>query len=333
MSTDLYEATRTATGGRHGEDMSRSQRRFSSPLLGPRPSHEVISVPSLSDVDLPSPMRLALPAAGRLRLGDADLGVGRPAVVRGLVPGAVPPPAPPFWLADRAIRDSAANWRRLVGRFPGTGLWPLLLTPLSGDDPHRPWDSGELQPINLADVDALRPEAVLAEGWADSLVPVGDDPHLEHLRPFGVEFPGLSAPLQRATPPAAVPAEALEIRGWSRIGLVPCWRPADAIAAIGWHGAINRRGTAQVCAVLRSWEERFGVVLAGLGFATLTLLAPRPPRNQSEALPIAAELAALCPDVLAEDGPVDGFGYPSGGTVAGLADLLVDRPVWKLWWD
>ena len=38
-------------------------------------------------------------------------------------------------------------------------------------------------------------------------------------------------------------------------------------------------------------------------------------------------------DVLAADGPVDGFGYASGGTVAGLAALLVDRPVWKLWWD
>ena len=55
--------------------------------------------------------------------------------------------------------------------------------------------------------------------------------------------------------------------------------------------------------------------------------------DQSEALPIAAELAALCPDVLAEDGPVDGFGYAVGGTVAGLAQLLVDRPVWTLWWD
>jgi hypothetical protein len=88
-----------------------------------------------------------------------------------------------------------------------------------------------------------------------------------------------------------------------------------------------------VSAVLRSWEDRFGVVLAGLGFATLTLLVPHPPGDESEALPIAAELAALCPDVLSEDGPVDGFGYLSGGTVAGLARVVVDRPVWTLWWD
>ncbi|TQN42131.1 uncharacterized protein DUF4253 [Blastococcus colisei] len=313
--------------------MSSSRRRFHPSLLDMPMSDERIPVPLLSDVDLPSSVRVDLPAAGRLRLGDVDLGVGRPAVARGLIPEAATPPASALWLADRGSHDAAAGWRRLVDLFPGTGLWPLVLTPLSADHLHRPWDSGELEPIPLADVDALRPETVLAEGWADSLVPIGTDPYVEHLRPFGAEFPGLSAPLQRAAPPASVPADAVALGGWTRIGLVPCRRPADAVASIGWHGAINSRSAAQVSAVLRSWEERFGVVLAGLGFATLTLLVPRPPRNESEALPIAAELAALCPDVLAEDGPVDGFGYAAGGTVAGLAELLVDRPVWKLWWD
>jgi hypothetical protein len=312
--------------------MSGSLRRLSSPLGLPK-SDERIPVPSLSDAALLSSVRVDLPAAGRLRLGDVDLGVGRPAVARGLPPEAVSPPAPALWLADRAPLDAATGWRRLVDLFPGTGLWPLVLTSLPADHAHRPWDSGELEPIHLADVDALRPEAVLAEGWADSLVPIGTDPHVEHLRPYGAGFPGLSAPLQRAAPFSSVPVDAVGAGACPRIGLVPCRRPADAVAAIGWHGAINRRGTAQVCAVLRSWEERFGVVLAGLGFATLTLLVPRPPRDGSEALPIAAEVAALCPDVLAEDGPVDGFGYAAGGTVAGLAALLVDRPVWKLWWD
>lgn len=313
--------------------MSCPRRRVRSSLLDLAMSDDRIPVPSLSDVDLPSSVRSDLPAAGRLRLGDVDLGVGRPAVARGLSPEAVPPPAPALWLADSGTLDPAAIWWRLVDLFPGAGLWPLVLTPLSADAPHRPWGSGELEPIPLADVDALRPEAVLAEGWADSLVPIGTDPYVEHLRPFGAEFPGLSAPLQRAAPPASVPVDAVGLKGWSRIGLVPCRRPADAVASIGWHGAINSRSTAQVSAVLRSWEERFGVVLAGLGFATLTLLVPHPPRDESEALPIAAELAALCPDVLAEDGPVDGFGYAAGGTVAGLAELLVDRPIWKLWWD
>lgn len=65
----------------------------------------------------------------------------------------------------------------------------------------------------------------------------------------------------------------------------------------GWLGAINVTGPAEVAAV-RSWEERFGVVLAGLGFDTLTLLVPHPPGDERHALPIAAEIAALCPDAL-----------------------------------
>ncbi len=254
-------------------------------------------------------------------------------MARGIVSGQVAEQATGLWISDDVAMDAGARWRRLADLYPGTGLWPLLLTPLPFDGGRRPWDSGELEPVPVAEVDTLRPEDVLAQGWADSLVPLGTAPHVEHLRPYGATFPGLAAPRLRADAPLEVPTAPVGTGGWSRIGLVPCRRPADAVATIGWHGAINSRSTAQVSAVLRSWEERIGVVLMGLGFATLTLLVPHPPADESEALPIAAELAALCPDVLSEDGPVDGFGYASGGTIAGLAALLVDRRLWKLWWD
>jgi hypothetical protein len=98
--------------------------------------------------------------------------------------------------------------------------------------------------------------------------------------------------------PVSVPAEAVNPRGAVRLGLVRCRRPADAVALAGWLGAINVMGPAEVAAVLRNWEERFGVVLAGLGFDTLTPLVPHPPVDERQALPIAAEIAALCPDAL-----------------------------------
>jgi hypothetical protein len=204
---------------------------------------------------------------------------------------------------------------------------------LGADYDHRPWHSGELDPVPLARVDALDAAAGLAEGWADSLVPMGENPYVEHLRPYGAAFPGLAPRPARGSAAAPVTMDALGPWMTRRLGLVPCHRPADAVALIGWNGAINSRRAEQVSAVLRSWEVRFGVVLIELRFATLTLLVPHPPGDVSEALPIAAELAALCPDVLSQDGPIDGFGYGSGGTIAGLARLLVDRPVWTLWWD
>jgi hypothetical protein len=100
--------------------------------------------------------------------------------------------------------------------------------------------------------------------------------------------------------------------------MVRCRRPADAVALVGWLGAINVTGPAEVTAVLRSWEERFGAVLAGLRFDTLTLLVPHPPVDERQALPIAAEIAALCPDALWQ-GPAS--------TLAELARSLVGQPV------
>jgi hypothetical protein len=110
----------------------------------------------------------------------------------------------------------------------------------------------------------------------------------------------------------------------ARVGLVRCRRPADAIAVAGWQGAINRVSSAEVSAVLRSWEERFGIVVAGLTFATISLLIPRPPRDDAHALRLAAEVAALCPDQLWQ-GDVE--------SLEELSRLLVGRPVRHLWFD
>ena len=288
-----------------------------------------MSIPALPDASS-VPLASGLPPAGPCRVEDVDVGIGRPAKVGCLQAG--PGADTGLWVTDDEVADPVTAWRRLVGRYPETGLWPLLLMSLAADYDHRPWHSGELDPLPLARVDALDAAAVLAEGWANSLVPMGENPYVEHLRPYGPAFPGLAAPPRRDTP-GAVPVEVLQPWASWRLGLVPCHRPADAVALIGWQGAINSRSPEQVSAVLRSWEDRFGMVLVGLGFATLTVLVPHPPATESGALPVAAELAALCPDVLSEDGPVDGFGHVSGGTVAGLARVLVHRTVWTLWWD
>jgi hypothetical protein len=184
---------------RHGQDMSRLPPSYLPSWL----DRARIPVPSLADVGAPSAQRPELPAAGRLRLGDVDLGAGRPAVARGFTPGAAS--APVLWLADHPADDPAGTWRRLVDLYPDTGLWPLLLTPLGGEDPDRPWDSGELEPVSLAQVDVLQPLAVLARGWAEGLVPMGPNPYVAHLRPFGAVFPGLSSPVPRGARPAGAP--------------------------------------------------------------------------------------------------------------------------------
>jgi hypothetical protein len=283
-----------------------------------------VSVPLLSELGPVRPISGVLPLPGPLRLGEVYLGAGRP--LRAV-------PAPAMWLTDEEVTGAAERWRGLVDQFPETGLWPLLTTPLEWTAAQRPWDAGEFDPAPRADVDGVEPVDFLAGQWRGWLVPMGEDPYVEHLSPFGAGFPGLAPSLSREEAPDWVPAGRLDWFGRSRLGLVRCDRPADVVAAIGWAGACNYCRAAEVSAVLRSWEDRFGVVLAGLGFATMTLLVPHPPVSVEEALPIAAEMVALCRDVISFDGPAGAFGFRAGGTVAGLARCLVGESVWTLWWD
>lgn len=266
-----------------------------------------------------------LPGAGPVQFGEISV-AGRPVVPRPY-DGSRPPPT--VWISNAVVPDVGRAWSAAAERFADTGLWPLRLHSLY-DGSGRPWSQGELEPVARSAVDAIDFQDVLARGWRDCLVPIRNPwpPGTGPLAPFGSDFPGLAPPQ-----PASRTTQAGLMPGAARLGLVSCDRPADAVALAGWTGAINRLGTAQVSAVLRSWEDRFGVVLVGLAFATITLLVTRPPSTDEDALRVAAEIAAFCPDVLSQDGPWDGFGYAAGGTIERLARLLHGRSVWNLWWD
>jgi hypothetical protein len=97
-------------------------------------------------------------------------------------------------------------------------------------------------------------------------------------------------------------------------------------------GAINVTGAAEVSAVLRSWEDRFGAVLVGLSFGTMTLLVTRPPTSDDEALRVAAEVAALCPDALWQPEALCPR-RPRDASLDAMSRLLVRDHVWRLWFD
>lgn len=233
-----------------------------------------------------------------LAVDGVQLPPGRPVVAdfdRGPTPT-------PLWITDA---------------HPRTGLWPLVLTGMP-TEPERPWSNGELDPVPVTDVDAVDAAALLAEAWRECFVVDGAvEPSMA---PFGPEFPGLQPALPGAR--AGTPAAPVVPAG-GRLGLVRCSRPADAVALVGWLGAVNVHGSAQVAAVLRSWEERYGAVVAAVGFDTLTLVLPHPPVGP-RAEWAAAEIVAFCPDALWQSG-LD--------TVGEVAAQLAARPQWDLWFD
>jgi hypothetical protein len=101
-------------------------------------------------------------------------------------------------------------------------------------------------------------------------------------------------------------------------------RGSDALAVAGWQGAVNyTNDTAELSAVLRSWEDRFGVRVIGAGFAELYLSVAAPPADHAEALRVAAEHFAFCPDNV----------WQGTSPLTTYANYLIDAPLWSFWWD
>ncbi|MFI5845309.1 DUF4253 domain-containing protein [Catenuloplanes sp. NPDC051500] len=230
---------------------------------------------------------------------------------------------PAMWVSDGPA--PAGLWPTLRAAHATSGLWPLLLDALGDDDGStRPWDDGEFSPSDASDPAAFDPAALLATGWDDNTSPDGDS---DDLAPYGSGWPGL-APAIRFGDPARTADDAatewLRMRPARRLGLIPAGRPADAVTTIGWTGAINYvADSAQLSAVLRSWEDRFGAVLIGAGFAELHLSVPTPPTSAAAARPLAAEHFAFCPDQV----------YQGAGSLKTYAGQLVNAPIWSFWWD
>lgn len=258
----------------------------------------------------------------------ADNGAGRALPVT-LPPGSVvwPDPGypqrhvvrrPAFWVSDEPA--PAKLWSMLRAEHPGSGLWPVLL-----DDTNQPWSAGQVAPEPVGEIGNYEPAAFMAEVWAEWAAQQPDDDYSE-LEPYGRHCPG---PAPSGTPvdhPDAVAdrlAHRLAERGMS-LGLAAVDRSADALAAMGWQGALNHNEwTAPLAAVLRGWEERFGARVVGLGFNTLDLSVAAPPMTTRHALHVAAEHWAFCPDTM----------FQGPGTLAGYAEEIRGRTSWSFWWD
>ncbi|TDD82963.1 DUF4253 domain-containing protein [Actinomadura darangshiensis] len=225
---------------------------------------------------------------------------------------------PAFWLSDEPV--SGELWTRVRAEHGRSGLWPLLM-----DETDQPWAAGQIAPEPVAEVANYHPHAFMYEVWADWADQAADEDHGD-LAPFGRHCPGPAPAGVQVDDAGAMSdrhARALAARGMS-LGLVPVDRGADVLAAVGWQGALNHNEwTAPLSAVLRSWEERFGARVVGLGFNTLELSVAAPPVTTRHAVHVAAEHWAFCPDIL----------FQGPGTLAGYAEEIRAKTNWSFWWD
>ena len=101
-------------------------------------------------------------------------------------------------------------------------------------------------------------------------------------------------------------------KDWTIIPAYLCWG--------GW----NANPPAEVhIAALRSWRDRYGAELVGLGMDTMNIRVAKRPQTRDEALELARELYTYCPDIVDQ----------GVGTLSNLAAGLMISHWWFFWWD
>ncbi|WP_203983357.1 DUF4253 domain-containing protein [Sphaerisporangium rufum] len=268
------------------------------------------------------------PLPPELRSLFADGGRGR-TLAGGLPEGAVvwPDPTyvqyrtyqrPAFWLSEAPA--SGALWSRLRAEHPRSGLWPVLL-----EESVQPWSAGQVAPEAAAEIDNYHVGAFMAEVWADWIDRAAEE-QVTMLDPFGGYCPGPADPAPLRGDPDEVAdwyAGTLAAQGMP-VGLAAVDRGADALAVMGWQGALHHNEwNVPLSAVVRSWEDRFGARLVCMGFNTLELSVAGPPATAEHALHLAAEHWAFCPDAIIQ----------GAGCLEDYADQIRDRHTWSFWWD
>lgn len=237
---------------------------------------------------------------------------------------------PLLWIADGAAAPD--TWGRYLPVRDAVRLQPVLLQ----DEPRvEEWWAGELDPATMSAPGDHRAEEVLEAFWESAVSATAENAEDEEeagevIAPFTSAWPGLAPPGVVVEDPDRAAAEvAGGLTGhWlerPRLALVPTGRSADILAAIGWTGPVNfENDVALLCAVLRSWDERFGVRVVALSHARLDLSVAAPPQTPDEALAIAAEHFAFCPDTIWQ-------GYETIRLYA--EEALVGNTHWTFWWD
>ncbi|EKX60433.1 DUF4253 domain-containing protein [Streptomyces ipomoeae] len=226
---------------------------------------------------------------------------------------------PLLWCADEA--PAAGAWTAVHPARRTAGLLPVLLDVGGSQGGPEDWELMPGEASYAGDHDA---EEVLAEYWQECAAAEDGD------------WPGLAtAPdaLTAAPDPDTLAAETAEALLSApsrlkdpRLALVPARRSADIPAAIGWSGPMNHENdVARLSAVLRSWEDRFGIRVVALTFDQLIVSVAAPPTTDAEAEEIAAEHFAFCPDNITRGTP--------DGSLDTYARTLLTEGTWTFWWD
>lgn len=107
------------------------------------------------------------------------------------------------------------------------------------------------------------------------------------------------------------------------IALVPTDDATELPAMLSWGGWNANPAPAWHVAAFRSWADRYGAVPVVMRRDVIEFKVARRPETRDEALALAREMYAYCPDIVDQ----------GVGTVPALAATLMASDWWYFWWD
>jgi hypothetical protein len=229
--------------------------------------------------------------------------------------GVVAPVAPAMWVSSQAVPNAPSAWKQLAAGFQESGLWPLLI-PEGDFGVSEPWTEQRAR----RERDSLEASAAeLLRSRLEGSVKRTPLSSTELIQASGVARGTLGRGTGKRTDALQ---HAFDSLGNSRLALVAVKRPGEAVHRTAWPGTEAAGITgAELASLIVSWEERYGALLVGFTSSALVFAVLRPPATFEEAVEVAAEHHATCPDEA--DDWVDDRTY---------AESLVDAPVWRLSW-
>lgn len=242
-------------------------------------------------------------------------------------PNDQPPPRRALVLPDLPYRRievpgvvALAEWQRL--RDAGQG-WPVVI---GGDEAMSQIAEQLAYPERRPAADILRAAARLSHpsGLARMRAAEWDATPAER-REEEAAMTGTWPRQPEAIPTLDVAIEPRSRQPYARVHIlvIPTRSGWEVPAYLGWGGSNECPNPEYHVAALRSWQERHGAELIGLGGEVMNLRVRTRPATRAAALALAREQYLYCPDIT-EQG-LDSY--------AALAAALMASDWWYFWWD
>lgn len=213
-----------------------------------------------------------------------------------------------------AAKNALTVWGKARSILDTTGYWPII-----SDDVEQLLECFELDLFeeDVLDTDqivrlseSIDPESWLCEQYKKNLeyytTDVGD-------WPAGVQPDTSYAPAM--------------VQGDGIVSILFCsaseaWHVP---AAIRWGGSNDGMLPQYHTAFLKRWNKEYGAELVCANMSTIEMKVSKPPQTKADALALAKEQFAYCPDIVTQ--------RRAPQTVAALAADLYKSPQWYFWWD